>query len=79
MLFDRNKGVMYELNETASAVVDLLTAGTSSAAELVAALAGQFDADPEEIRADVQAMLEDFTVSGLVVARAVPEASVSTP
>ncbi|ONI91741.1 hypothetical protein ALI22I_07695 [Saccharothrix sp. ALI-22-I] len=69
MLFDRRKGVMYELNETASAVVDLLAEGTDGNDELVTALAEQFDADPEEIRGDVQAMLADFTSDGLVAVR----------
>lgn len=69
MLFDRRKGVMYELNETASAVVDLLAEGTDSDDELVTALVEQFDADSEEIREDVRAMLADFTSDGLIVVR----------
>ncbi|GLZ28221.1 hypothetical protein Lesp02_04110 [Lentzea sp. NBRC 105346] len=67
MLFDRRKGVMYELNETASAVVDLLDAGTDTLERVVTALAEQFDAAPEEISGDVQRMLADFTDGGLVV------------
>lgn len=67
MLFDRRKGVMYELNETASAVVDLLHGGTGALDDLVAALVEQFDAPVEEITDDVSRMLADFTDAGLVV------------
>lgn len=79
MLFDRSKGVMYELNETASAVVDLLTSGTGTTDELVSALVEQFEADPEDIRLDLLGMIEDFTTSGLIVVRAATESSVSAP
>lgn len=67
MLFDRRKGVMYELNETASAVVSLLDAGTTTVEAVAAALVDQFDAPVEEIAGDVRRLLADFTDVGLVV------------
>lgn len=66
MLFDREKGVMYEMNETASAVIDLITQQPATAEELAAALEERFDGPPEEIRADVERMLADFADAGLV-------------
>lgn len=71
MLFDRDKGVMYELNESASAVVDLLHRGVTTVTDLVSALAEQFDASAEEITEDVRGMLADFADAGLVVAHEV--------
>lgn len=67
MLFDRRKGVMYELNETASAVVDLLNGGVCTIEDITDDLAKQFDAPPDEITDDVTRMIADFTEAGLVV------------
>jgi PqqD family protein of HPr-rel-A system len=67
MLFDRAKGVMYELNESASAAVELIGQQPSTAEELSASLSEDFDAPVEEIRADVDQMLADFVEAGLVV------------
>ncbi|MGY1896383.1 PqqD family protein [Nocardia gipuzkoensis] len=66
MLFDRAKGVMYELNESASAVVGLLAEGPQGFGEIVEALTLEFDAAPEEIAADVTAFIDDFTDAGLL-------------
>jgi PqqD family protein of HPr-rel-A system len=67
MLFDRTKGVMYELNESASAAVECLGQQPSTAEELSASLLDEFDAPADEIRADVDQMLADFVDAGLVV------------
>lgn len=67
MLFDRSKGVMYELNESASAVVGQLNQAPASVEGLSDALLGEFDAEPSEIRADVSSLLADFLDAGLVV------------
>ncbi|MBF6336807.1 PqqD family protein [Nocardia abscessus] len=66
MLFDRAKGVMYELNESASAIVGLLAEGPQGFGEIVEALTLEFDAAPEEIAADVTAFIADFTDAGLL-------------
>jgi hypothetical protein len=79
MLFDRRKGVMYELNETASAVIELLGGGAATTDELVSGLAEQFEASIEEIRSDVLKMIEDFIKSELVVLRPTPQSGVSSP
>lgn len=66
MLFDRKKGVMYELNETASAVVGHLAAALSTEDQLVKALMDEFSAPEDEIRGDVKRLLADFGDAGLV-------------
>lgn len=66
MLFDRDKGVMYEMNETASAIIDFITHEPASADEVASALAERFDGPPDEIRADVKLLLTDFADAGLV-------------
>jgi hypothetical protein len=66
MLFDRDKGVMYEMNETASAVIDLITEGSASVEELALALETRFDGPPGEIRDDVERLLADFADACLV-------------
>lgn len=67
MLFDRSKGVMYELNETASAVVSQLDQRAMTVAEIAQALSEEFDAPVDAISADVEVMLADFTSAGLTV------------
>jgi PqqD family protein of HPr-rel-A system len=66
MLFDRRKGVMYELNESASAIVGLLEQAPATAESLSDALLGEFDAPPTEVRADVSSLLADFLDADLV-------------
>jgi hypothetical protein len=66
MLFDRAKGVMYELNESASAVVSQLTMDPQALDEIVDKLAIEFDAPRDEIEEDVQTFVADFTEAGLL-------------
>src|SRR6266536_1274926 len=72
MLFDRQKGVMYELNETASAAVEILAGGPMTADQVAETLAGDFEAPLHEIRTDVSDLLHDFADAGLLVAAAIP-------
>lgn len=67
MLFDRRKGVMYELNETASAIVGQLADGPATATQIVSALVEEFDGPVEEITPDVNRLLADFAEAGLLV------------
>ena len=67
MLFDRAKGVMYELNESASAVVALLDVTPRNISEIVDTLVDQFEADRGEIEQDVATFVEDFVEAGLLV------------
>lgn len=67
MLFDRRKGVMYELNESAAAVVGQLTQGPETVEGIADSVLETFEAPREEIQADISAMLEDFLEAGLVV------------
>jgi PqqD family protein of HPr-rel-A system len=66
MLFDRDKGVMYEMNETASAVIELLSQEPASTEELAQALEQYFDGPSGEIKDDIERLLADFTDAGLV-------------
>jgi hypothetical protein len=66
MLFDRAKGVMYELNESASAVVDLLGSEPRQVTDVIDILADRFEADPYEIEQDVLAFVDDFVEAGLL-------------
>lgn len=66
MLFDRDKGVMYEMNETASAIIDIITQQPASTDEVTAALEEHFDGPSGVIRADVERLLADFADAGLV-------------
>ena len=66
MMFDRAKGVMYELNESASAVVSQLTTEPQALEEIVDKLAIEFDAPHDEIEEDVQTFVADFTEAGLL-------------
>jgi len=67
MLFDRAKGVMYELNESASAVVELLGSEPREIDDLIATLLDRFEADPDEIELDVTTFVDDFVEAGLLV------------
>jgi hypothetical protein len=63
MLFDREKGVMYELNESASSVVGCLSESSHTVNELLDALAQEYEDVPAE---DVVLLVEDFQSAGLV-------------
>lgn len=67
MLFDRNRGVMYELNETASDIVTLLNEAPRDIDQIVHALAETYEAPVEEIRADAEQLINDFSEAGLIV------------
>ena len=69
MLFDRQKGVMYELNETASSVVAVLERESASADQIAEELSEEFDGDGTEIREGVDEMLTDFVNAGLLVCK----------
>ncbi|CAM3954410.1 hypothetical protein NONI108955_01340 [Nocardia ninae] len=66
MLFDRAKGVMYELNESASAIVELLSTDPMPVGQIVDTLCAQFEAPSEEIAADVQVFVDDFLEAGML-------------
>jgi pyrroloquinoline quinone biosynthesis protein D len=56
-----------ELSETADAIVQLCD-GARTTAEIVAALATEFEIDPEELRGDVLECLDGLISRSLVVA-----------
>jgi pyrroloquinoline quinone biosynthesis protein D len=56
-----------ELSETADAIVQLCD-GVRSNEEIVAALAAEFDIEPDALRADVDACLDGLVARSLIVA-----------
>jgi hypothetical protein len=66
MLFDRMKGVMYELNESASAVVEQIGDKPKTVSEIVAGLMLEFDAPQEEVVEHVNGFVDDFLEAGLL-------------
>lgn len=66
MLFDRAKGVMYELNESASAIVAQLATEAQGLEDIIDKLAAEFDAPRGEIEEDVRVFVADFTEAGLL-------------
>ena len=67
MLFDQADGIMYELNDTASDIAIFLTElGPCDAGQIRDALLSNYDAEPDQIGMDVDALLGDFTERGLI-------------
>ncbi|MER6564955.1 lasso peptide biosynthesis PqqD family chaperone [Streptomyces sp. NPDC001093] len=64
VLLDQRSGEYWELNPTATLVVDTLMAGGDEAAA-TAAVAEAFDVDPDRARADVDALVEQLRAGGL--------------
>jgi PqqD family protein of HPr-rel-A system len=67
MLFDRSRGVMYELNETASSIVGQLNTGPQTIAQLLQALAEEYADDADDMRDDTRQLLVDFVDAGLLI------------
>ncbi|WP_093797096.1 lasso peptide biosynthesis PqqD family chaperone [Streptomyces sp. Wb2n-11] len=64
VLLDERAGEYWELNPTATLVVDTLMAGGDEA-DAVAALTDAFDITPERARQDVDALVQQLRTSGL--------------
>jgi Coenzyme PQQ synthesis protein D (PqqD) len=73
MLFDREKGVMYELNETAAKIVQLLSERSRDNAELVAELSAEFNAPDGVIADEVHKFTSDFLSAELLQSGAAVE------
>ena len=67
IMFDRNEGVMYELNETASAVMEILEKGSANIDSIAEAIALQFEGQLEDFKPEIDSLLKDFVGNGLVV------------
>ena len=65
VLYDERTGQTSVLNAAATAVW-LVIDGERDVGEIVTEVAGDFGDSPEEIRADVEAVLADFTQRGLL-------------
>jgi len=66
MLFDREKGVMYELNETASSIVSIILSEPKSSLEIVEIISKDYNADANQISEDVKEFLDDFIKAALI-------------
>ena len=66
VLLDLRRGVYFGLNELGARVWMLMTNGDEPAA-IAAALAAEYDAEPERIEADVRGLLLELRDEGLVV------------
>lgn len=66
MLFDRNTGVMYELNDTASVIVDEIENDSHTRDSLINALVAKYDVTPEIVAEDLDSFLADFAQAGIV-------------
>lgn len=58
---------IYELNETASALWELLEAGTD-VSELEAKVSERYDVEPEKVRDEIDSLMRLLTNAGLVTA-----------
>lgn len=58
---------IYELNETASAVWELMEAGTD-VSDLEAKVSERYDVEPEKLRAEIDSLMRLLTDAGLVTA-----------
>jgi hypothetical protein len=65
-LIDRDRGVAYELNESASAIVAALSSGPKSRLDLVDRIATEFEGNGPDIEADLGDFLADFERAGLI-------------
>ncbi len=65
VLLDERVGQYWELNPTATLVVKTLMAGGDEA-DAVAAVADEFDIDVARARQDVDALVQQLRISGLV-------------
>lgn len=66
VLLDFDGAVYYGLDEVGARIWQLL-GETDSVDAIVTALAGEYDAPAEEIRADVERLLEELAARGLLV------------
>lgn len=65
LLFDREGGVLHQMNATARDIY-LLCDGTRTADEIAASLADLYEVSPESARKDVADMLERLVALGAV-------------
>ena len=65
VVYDEESGDLHHLNTSATAVLDLCD-GTSTIAELAAAVADAFDVPAERVEPDVRALLRQLRRSGLL-------------
>jgi len=66
MLFDKEKGVMYELNETASSIISILASSPKNVQEIIEIIGKDYNSENNQIAEDVEEFIADFITSGLV-------------
>jgi len=66
MLFDKEKGVMYELNETASSIISTLTSTPKNIEEIIEIIGKDYNDDKNQIAEDIKEFIADFITTGLL-------------
>ncbi len=66
MAFDKANGVMYELNDTATSVLKLID-GSRDIDGILTCLLDEFDAGSEELKADVESIINRFVEVSIIV------------
>jgi uncharacterized protein (UPF0335 family) len=69
MLYDNNEGVMYELNETASAVISLIEHANNSEEDVISNISARFSEDNKQIEQDIKKFLTEIKGRGLTKTR----------
>jgi len=67
MLFDRDNDVMYELNETGSMIVSLITAGINDVDTISSIVAEVTGAEKDKARADVSEFISQMKNANLLI------------
>lgn len=65
MAFDRDSGVMYELNDTASDVFRHID-GKRNFSEIVAGIGVEYEIEETEVATDIREILDRFEASGII-------------
>jgi hypothetical protein len=65
ILLDYDRGIYYGLDPVGTRIWELIAEGKATD-EIVATMAGEFDASPETIEADLGELLADLTAKALV-------------
>ncbi len=73
-IVDEGRGVLYELNEPASAIVEALRTGPKSSLELCHRIENMFEGNGPDMEADLGDFLADFERVGLIARVAVQSA-----
>lgn len=66
MLYHKKEGTLFELNETASQIADIIASGITDMKQVANLLAGEYDSDYEDILDDVESIFGEFKEYGII-------------